>query len=224
MSDQYCTILSMTETWIKKSYVCTKCDTLIEQTYNDSLWRDTFDVTDLACLCGADAVRVSVVDATIAPNKERKEMETLTPPSDYNPNQLVTYKSINNGQATYPIIKVVNLEWELEERKNLEKRNQELRATRDEIIEKLTLEEWYSDEWSKSEILANLCRILGHNPKKHIRITADVRLEVDYEIPLEDAEDFDARDFLQDNLSVDSYHGDLEVDLFEVQDASVYED
>ena len=208
--------------WFKYSYVCTsECDALIEYTMKAGY---TPNETNIKCLCGGDTVRVSVVDATIAPNKERKEMETLTPPSDYNPNQLVTYKSINNGQATYPIIKVVNLEWELEERKNLEKRNQELRATRDEIIEKLTLEEWYSDEWSKSEILANLCRILGHNPKKHVRIVADVRLEVDYEMPLEDAEDFDARDFLQDNLSVDSYHGDLEVDLFEVQDASVYED
>ena len=222
MSDRYCTILGMETKWFKYSYVCTsECDALIEYTMKAGY---TPNETNITCLCGGDTVRVSVVDATIAPNKERKEMETLTSPSDYNPNQLVTYKSINNGQTTYPIIKVVNLEWELEEKKNLEKRNQELRATRDEIIEKLTLEEWYSDEWSKSEILANLCRILGHNPKKHVRITADVRLEVDYEMPLEDAEDFDARDFLQDNLSVDSYHGDLEVDLFEVQDASVYED
>ena len=136
----------------------------------------------------------------------------------------VTYKSINNGQTTYPIIKVTNLEWELEEKRNLEKRNQELRATRDEIIEKLTLDEWYSDEWSKSDILTNLCTILGHEPKKHVRITADVRLEIDYEMPLQDAEDFDARQFLQDNLMVDAYHGDLDVDLFEVQDAEVYDD
>ena len=223
MSDQYCTILGMTK-YYKYTWVCTgDCDALIEYTFKEGYeWPK--GALENTCPCKSICTLVSVVDATIAPNKERKKMETLTSPSDYNPNQLVTYKSINNGQTTYPIIKVVNLEWELEEKRNLEKRNQELRATRDEIIEKLTLDEWYSDEWSKSEILANLCRILGHEPKKHIRITADVRLEVDYEIPLEDAEDFDARDFLQDNISVDSYHGDLDVDLFEVVDASVYED
>lgn len=162
---------------------------------------------------------------------ERKQMAILnnlenaiTPPYDYNPNALVTYKSINKDEVSYPVVKVTQLEWELEQKRSLENRIQAFRADREQIIEKLSVDGWYGDDWSKSEILNQLCLILGHEPTKHVRIVADVRMEIDYEIPLGEAEDFEARDFLQDNLSVESYHGNLEVDLFEVQSAEVYED
>ena len=72
MSDQYCTILGMETKWFKYSYVCTsECDALIEYTMKAGY---TPNETNIKCLCGGDTVRVSVVDATIAPNKERKEM------------------------------------------------------------------------------------------------------------------------------------------------------
>ena len=54
-----------------------------------------------------------------------------------------------------------------------------------------------------------------------VRITATVNVEVDYDIPLEDVEDFDAKYFLQDNLTIDSWHGDVVVDSFDVEDADV---
>lgn len=152
------------------------------------------------------------------------ETNTVMAPENYNPNQLVTYKVIEQNVVSYPTMKVTQLEWELETARQDKKRIQDLRSTRDEIIDKLSADGWYSEDWSKSEVLTQLCLILGHEPTKHVRITADVRLEVDYEIPLAEVDDFDARDFLQDNISVDSYHGNLDVDLFEVQSADVYED
>jgi hypothetical protein len=39
--------------------------------------------------------------------------EIVQAPEHYNPNQLVTYKVINDGNATYPTSKVVDLEWTL---------------------------------------------------------------------------------------------------------------
>ena len=73
----------------------------------------------------------------------------------------------------------------------------------------------------KEDILSQLCEILNHEPKQSVRITATVNVEVDYEIPLEEVEDFDARYFLQDNLSIDSWHGDVNVDSFDVTDVDV---
>ena len=43
----------------------------------------------------------------------------------------------------------------------------------------------------------------------------------EYDIPMEDVEDFDARYFLQDVLTLDSYHGDVVVESFDVEDADV---
>ena len=45
--------------------------------------------------------------------------------------------------------------------------------------------------------------------------------EVEYDIPMEDVEDFDARYFLQDTLTLDAYNGDVVVQSFDVEDADV---
>ena len=78
-----------------------------------------------------------------------------------------------------------------------------------------------STNTDKSEVLAELCEILGHEPKQEIRMTATVQVEVVYDCPLDEVEDFDAKYFLQDNLSVDIYNGDAIVDSFDVEDADV---
>jgi hypothetical protein len=54
-----------------------------------------------------------------------------------------------------------------------------------------------------------------------MRITATVQVEVEYDCPLDEVEDFDAKYFLQDNLTIDSYNGDMVVDSFDVEDADV---
>ena len=90
-----------------------------------------------------------------------------------------------------------------------------------QIIDNLSADGWYNPNYDKSEVLNDLCEILGHEPKQSVRITATVTVEVDYDIPLEEVEDFDARDFIQENLSIDSWHGDVSVDSFDVCDADV---
>jgi hypothetical protein len=68
-------------------------------------------------------------------------------------------------------------------------------------------------------VLSDLCNILGHEPKQTIRITATVEVEVDYDCPLEEVEDFDAGDFLQDVLTIDTYHGDAIIYSYNVDSA-----
>ncbi len=140
----------------------------------------------------------------------------------YNPNLLVTYKSINdNYETTYPTIKVVDLEGKLDSlvrlEKQLTKSNDQLR----QILDNMTADGWYSTSIDKSEVLSDLCDILGHEPKQEIRMTATVQVEVVYDCPLDEVEDFDAKYFLQDVLTVDAYNGDVIVESFDVEDADV---
>ena len=118
----------MSETWTKNTYVCDpdECDTLIEVTTNDKFGFPSGSVRNVTCPCDRTPVLVSVLDATIPPMNERNEMEINTSqgisevPTTYNANVLVTYKDITNGVATYPTIKVNDLEYKLDRIKNLE--------------------------------------------------------------------------------------------------------
>jgi ribosomal protein L37AE/L43A len=204
---------SMTESWFKDSHLCTECDALIEVTRKDefrNIWH-----------CGIECNLLSVEDATIHPNNERKEMETNTVPETYNPNLLVTYKSITDGEVTYPTIKVTSLEYQLDQVKYTEKTLMQNVSLINQITSNLTADGWYNPNIDKEDILRDLCEILGHEPKQTIRITAQISVEAEYEIPLEEVENFDAKYFLQDNLTIDSYNGDLTVDTFDVEDADV---
>ena len=206
--------------WFKYSYVCTgECDALIEYTMKAGY---TPNVTELTCLCGEKTVRVSVVDATIQPMNERKEMEeTTTVPATYDANVLVTYKSIKNGEATYPVLKVNQLEWEMEEKQRLTDKVNKLQSQVNKIIDNMTAQYWYNPNTDSETILSDLCDILDYEPKQTVRISANVRVEIDYDIPMADVEDFDARYFVQDNLTIDSWHGDVVIDSFDVDDADV---
>ncbi len=174
-----------------------------------------------------------------------------TAPYSYNANALVTYKSIKDGETTYPTLKVNELEAILDnptldvieslpngdhvvhQMKRTDVSNmfrlrafdkskiQDLESKVNQIIDNLNADGWYNPNYEKSEILNDLCEILGHEPKQTIRINAVVNVTVDYDVPLEEVEDFDARYFLQDNLTIDSWHGDVVVESFDVEDADI---
>jgi hypothetical protein len=148
-------------------------------------------------------------------------METNTAPYSYNANTLVTYKSINNGEVTYPTLKVNELEIHLDSYRRLQEQLSISNGQIRQIIDNLSADGWYNPNTDKEDILRDLCEILGHEAKQSVTITATVNVEVTYEIPLEEVEDFDAKYFLQDNLSIDSYNGDVCIDSFDVQDADV---
>ena len=54
-----------------------------------------------------------------------------------------------------------------------------------------------------------------------ITIKATITVDVTYACPLDEIEDFDAKYFLQDTLTVDAYNGDVIVDSFDVEDADI---
>jgi hypothetical protein len=215
-------------TYQKYTWVCTgDCDALIEYTIKDKYgW--PAGMMNLTCRCGSDCTLLSVEDATIHPStKGIKMLDNLEASIDlgdnsYNPNLVVTYKSVdNNGQTTYPSLKVNELEIHLDSYARLQKQLAISNNQISQIIDNLSADGWFNPNYEKQEVLNDLCEILGHEPKQSVRITATVSVELDYDIPLEEVEDFDAHYFLQDNLSVDSYHGDVIVDSWTVEDHSV---
>ena len=207
----------------KYTFVCDpdECDCLIELTSSDGFGFPS-GVTELTCPCGRKTTLVSVEHATIPPMNERNNMEdTTTVPETYNANNLVQYKDITDGVITFPIIKVNDLEYKLDRIKNLEDHLSRSQGTIRQIIDKLTVQEWYNPNTEKSEVLEELCEILDHEPKQEIRITGSMTFDIRYDCPIDEVEDFDARYFLQDNLTLDSYHGDVIIESFDVEDADV---
>ena len=207
-------ILGMYERWNKFTHVCQTCDALIEYT-------STRIVREITCECGGKCNWVSQEPATITPTSEREQMDTNTVPQSYDANTLVTYKSINNGEVTYPTLKVNELEYHLDSYRRLQDQLAISNGQIRKILDNLSADGWYNPNYEKLEVLNDLCEILGHEPKQTVTITATVNVEVSYDIPLEEVEDFDARYFLQDNLTVDSWHGDVVIESFDVEDADV---
>jgi hypothetical protein len=207
----------MNEKWNKYSYLNTDTDCLIEVTHLEGSEEKLL----FTPLNNSPYVLLSVEDATIHPNNERKEMETNTAPYSYDANTLVTYKSINNGEVTYPTIKVNELEMHLDSYRRLQDQLKISNNQISQILDNLSADGWYNPNMDKEDILRDLCEILGHEPKQTVTITATVNVELSYDIPLEDVENFDAKYFVQDNLTIDSYNGDLIVDSFDVEDADV---
>ena len=147
-------------------------------------------------------------------------LEAVMDLGDYNPNALVTYKSINDGEATYPKIKVVDLEWELEQKKRYSSRIDELLTKVNAIEENLTEDGWFNPNYDKSEVLSDLCEILGFTPTKTIKFSGSMTFEGSIEVPLDEVEDFDLQYALQDELFLTSNHGDMEIDTYEVSSVS----
>jgi hypothetical protein len=195
------------------------CDGLIEITLTEYRTIDN----NLCPSCFNAMTLLSVADATIHSTNEREQMETTnTVPYSYDANNLVTYKSIDsNGNVTYPTLKVNELEIHLDSYRRLQDQLAISNGQISKILDNLSADGWYNPNYEKSEVLNDLCEILGHEPKQTITITATVNVEVSYDIPLEEVEDFDARYFLQDNLTVDSWHGDVIIESFDVEDADV---
>ena len=219
MSVLACIILVMQITWTKYTYVCdpNECDAMVEYTCGDTFGFPSGDVRNFTCPCGRNMNLVSVVDATIPPMNERNNMETTTEvPMTYDANVLVTYKDIIDGVATYPTIKVNDLEWKLDRIKSLENQLSNSNSQIGKIIDNLTVEGWYNPNTDKDEVLRDICEILGHTPQAEMSWSVTVSVSGTTMVNLDEVEDFDIRYHLADNLSVDSNDFDTKVDSWDI--------
>jgi hypothetical protein len=215
-------------TWTKYSFACDpdECDTLIEVTCRDFGFPN--GVTQLTCPCGRNMNYLSVVDATILPTTTKEgNMETnyshpanvegSAVPYSYDANVLVTYKDIVDGVASYPTLKVNELEWKLERIKSLEKQLSNSNNQLSQIIDNLSEDGWFNPNYEKEEVLNDLCEILDYEPKKEISFEGTVYFSGRVDVKLSELEDFDLDDIMSE-LSLDVYHGDVVIDEFHTED------
>jgi hypothetical protein len=132
--------------------------------------------------------------------------EIVQAPEHYNPNQLVTYKVIDDGNATYPTSKVVDLEWKLENARRTEKQLSSLRLSVSNLEEMLP--GWIEDETDTEEIVSQICNLFGFNPTKEIEFEASVIVRGTVNIPLADIADFDI-DSVDLYVDVNAYSYDI---------------
>lgn len=192
--------------WMKYTFVCDpdNCDALLEFTA-----RDGFDfpsgVVQITCPCGR---QMQYVSATIQPTTtERETMLT---------DNVITYGDTERIQAQELTIQAL----ESDKKRYFDMFNN-AQSKINRIIDNLTQDNFYDRGTTKEEVLEELCEILDHEPKQTVRITATVEVVVEYDIPMNEVEDFDASYFLQDELSIDANNGDIVIDSFDVQHVDV---
>ena len=147
-------------------------------------------------------------------------METtnvIEAPVHYNPNQLVTYKVIDldatDQTISWPTVKVVDLEWELEQGRRKSKRL-------DEYSSKVTqVENRLADylEMDSEDIVSELCDIFGFNPTKEIEFEGTATFSGTISIPLSELADFDINS-VDLNVEINSWSHDIDIDNVEVDD------
>jgi hypothetical protein len=205
------------QTWSKYDHVCSLCDALIQYT-------STRNVTEITCECGGTCTLLSVADATIQPINQQKEepmsiLNNLEASLDtaYNPNLLVTYKKIEDGETSYITDKVNDIEFALDQsRRNYKNLTEKQNAWfRKESQLRTLLEEVYADS-SEQEVLAQIADIFDVPLTKEIEYTAWVRVDMTIEVDM--TSDMDSiEDFISSNLTVDSYDSAIQVTNHEVE-------
>lgn len=141
-------------------------------------------------------------------------METTTEtvvPEHYNPNQLVSYKVIDeSGSISYPLTKVTDLEYQLENLRyykrvaeNSQKLHRQLEGE---------LEGWLENEASAEDIVSEICQIFGFFPEKEIQFEASATITGTVRVPFSELADFDI-DSIDLNVYADSSSHDVDVEV-----------
>jgi hypothetical protein len=191
----------------KYIYACDPdyCDCLIELTTSDKFGFPA-TVTNITCPCGRVLEPLSVVDATILPITEQKEDNMETMQETYNPNALVTYKKIVDGQAEYVTTKVTELDWAME------RARQDAKMAMASYEKEVALEELIKENYLESGDQGTLLQIAE---LFNIALTKDVEFVATIEISgtvTVDLTDEDAlQTLLENSVHVSSYDGDLDV-------------
>ena len=147
---------------------------------------------------------------------------TVTPiavPDTYNPSALVQYKVINGENVTFPITKVTDLEWDLEQGRRWNKNYHDLKEKVNGLEELLV--ELYNPNYTKEEALQQIAQLFGFELSKSVTVTGTINFEVIIQVPLDEVEDFDAHYKLGDELSLTSYGSDVEVNDWSIESTDV---
>jgi hypothetical protein len=143
---------------------------------------------------------------------------TVTPDT-YNPNALVQYKVIDGEQVSFPITKVTDLEWVLENARQRTSEYYSLRNKVDGLEEQIV--EWVNPNYDKDDVIRLLCEYFAINPSKQVTVTGTISFEVTIDVPLDEVDNFDAHYLLGDELSLDSNSSAVDINSWLIEDTDV---
>lgn len=206
----------------KYTFVCDpdECDSLVELTTVDGFGFPN-GVIENTCPCGR---KMSYIGATILTSQQstkEEKMETTTigsdalhsPAVEYNPNQLVTYKIIHGySDPEYTTAKVASIEWDLHNARQTQKHNGVMQSKIDSVKSIIINSFPDSDD---QDTLTEIAEALGIELTKEITWEATIHVSGTMQVSLTDS-DYDFEQELNDNLYVDSQHGDIEIGDYEV--------
>ena len=206
----------MTEPLVSSKYtfVCDpeECDCLIELTSSDGFGFPS-GVVQITCPCGRKPTLLSVEHGTIAPSTQEKEekMETTTETTP----QVMTLDWVENDSVTtksYTESDVRHMVWQL---KNLTTKQNEW------FKKESQLRTFIHDNFENSEdqeSLTEIAEMFDIPLTKEIEVTVWVRVDATVEVELSGGDSFDAvEQFINDNLTVDSYGSEMSVNNFEIE-------
>jgi len=137
-------------------------------------------------------------------------IETVVP-EHYNPNQLVTYKVLeDDGNSSFPTVKVTNIEWLLE----LSRGNEKVVENYNKFHRQLEgeLQGWLENDTSAEDIVSEICQIFGFIPEKEIPFEATATITGTVRVPFDQLNDFDIED-VDLNAYVESSSHDVDTDI-----------
>jgi hypothetical protein len=143
---------------------------------------------------------------------------TVTPDT-YNPNALIQYKVIDGENVSFPITKVVDLEYVLENARQRTSEYYSLRNKVDGLEEQII--EWVNPNYDKDDVIRLLCEYFGINPTKQITVTGTISFEVTIDVPLDEVDNFDPHYYLGDELSLDSNTSAVDINSWLIEDTDV---
>jgi len=162
--------------------------------------------------------QMSVQDATISPStKIGDNMDGMTvenlPLSDaerYNPNVLVTYKAIENGETRYETRKINELEWDMDQFRKLRKSENTWWNKSAQLGNIIT--DAYADS-DDQETLMQIAELFGISMTKQVEYTATITVSGVVEVDLTDV--YDLSEIVYENISIQG-NGELEVHDFDI--------
>ena len=196
----------MNDKWTKWDYVCPYCDARVELTVQDNVK----SVNETCPSCSNILALMSVVDATIYPITQKKEDEMNLTETPVQTMTLTWIENENESEKVYTENDVRSAIYN--NKRYAEKMNEYYRK---ESQLRTLLEEVYADS-DEQDTLSQIAEIFDVSLTKEIEVTVWIRVGATIEVDMAEG-DYDIEDLVRNQISIDAYGSELNINDYEVE-------